>query len=402
MPGGELLVRNLPFRRFFAARACSFLGDGVAMVALVLLVHGDTGSGVAVGALLLAQSLPRLLGPFTGALADRWAARRVMVGCDLGQAAIYVAIALAQPPLGWLLVLVALATALQTLFSPAGGAALPRLVEPDDLLAANARFGAAFNVQIALGPLLGGVLVAAVGTDGALAVNAASFLASAALLVGVPQLSVRVGSVDGGVWSATWEGLAYVRRDPVVRALALALFAGLAFGAMDNVALVFLAREELGAGPAGFGALTAAYGVGMVAGSLWLARTRRPLRPEGLFLAGLATAGAGIVLVGLAPVLVAAVAFQALAGVGNGASNIAHDTVLQRRVPEALRGRALGIVLTAAFAGAGLASVAGGVLLEFVSPRTVFVIAGAGTLAACALAARPLLARSGEDAVVSR
>src|SRR5687767_7351435 len=145
---GELLLRNARFRRFFAARACSFLGDGIAMVALVLLVHGDTGSGVAVAALLLAQSLPRLLGPLTGALADRWPTRRLMVACDLGQAAIYVAIALTEAPLGPLLALVALATALQTLFAPAGGAALPRLVEPEDLLAANARFGAAFNVQI--------------------------------------------------------------------------------------------------------------------------------------------------------------------------------------------------------------------------------------------------------------
>jgi MFS family permease len=390
VPATELLFRNPAFGRFFAARACSYIGDGIAAVALILLVQSRHGTGVAVGALLLAQSLPRLLGPLAGSLADRLPARRLMVGCDLGQAAIYAAIALLAPPLSALLVLVVGSACLQTVFAPAGAAALPRLVAEADLLAANARFGSAFNLQVAVGPLLGGVLVAAFSTDEAILVNAASFLVSALLLAGVPQLAERIDVEDRGVLAATGDGLAYVWGNPVVRTICLALFFGVAFGAMDNVALVFLARETLGVGATGFGALNAAFGVGMIAGSLMLARAGASRDSALLFLGGLAFAGLGLVLTGLAPALVFAIGFQALAGIGNGIDNVAQITLLQQIVPAPMQGRVYGVVSTAAFAGAGIASLFGGVLLDLTSPRLVFVVAGAGLIAVCALAAPTL------------
>jgi MFS family permease len=390
VPATELLFRNPAFGRFFAARACSYIGDGIAAVALILLVQSRHGTGVAVGALLLAQSLPRLLGPLAGSLADRLPARRLMVGCDLGQAVIYAAIALLAPPLSALLVLVVGSACLQTVFAPAGAAALPRLVAEADLLAANARFGSAFNLQVAVGPLLGGVLVAAFSTDEAILVNAASFLVSALLLAGVPQLAERIDVEDRGVLAATGDGLAYVWGNPVVRTICLALFFGVAFGAMDNVALVFLARETLGVGATGFGALNAAFGVGMIAGSLMLARAGASRDSALLFLGGLAFTGLGLVLTGLAPALVFAIGFQALAGIGNGIDNVAQITLLQQIVPAPMQGRVYGVVSTAAFAGAGIASLVGGVLLDLTSPRLVFVVAGAGLIAVCALAAPTL------------
>lgn len=391
MPATELLFRNPAFGRFFVARACSFIGDGIAAVALILLVQGRHGTGVAVGSLLLAQSLPRLLGPLAGSLADRLPARRVMVGCDLGQAAVFTAIALlATPPLAALLVLVVGSACLQTLFSPAGAAALPRLVDEADLLAANARFGSAFNLQVAVGPLLGGVLVAAVGIEEAILVNAASFLVSALLLAGVPQLAERVHTEHRGVLAATREGLAYVWGHAVVRTICLALFFGVAFGAMDNVALVFLARETLGTSATGFGALNAAFGVGMIAGALLLVRGGIGTDSAVLFLGGLALSGLGLVLTGLAPALIFAIGFQALAGIGNGIDNVAESTLLQQVVPAQLLGRVYGVVSTAAFAGVGIASLAGGALLDLTSPRVVFVVAGAGLIAVCGLAAPTL------------
>lgn len=313
-----------------------------------------------------------------------------MVGCDLGQAAIYAAIALLSPALPALLALVVGSTCLQTLFSPAGAAALPRLVEEDDLLAANARFGSAFNLQVAVGPLLGGVLVATVGSKEAILVNAASFLVSALLLAGVPQLAQRIHVEDRGVFAATGDGLAYVWRHPVVRTICLALFFGVALAAMDNVALVFLARETLGTGATGFGALNAAFGVGMIAGSLLLARGDAGRDSAMLFLGGLAFSGIGLVLTGLAPALVFAIGFQALAGIGNGIENVAESTLIQQVVPAHLLGRVYGVVSTAAFAGVGISSLLGGVLLDLTSPRVVLVVAGAGLVAVCALAAPTL------------
>ena len=297
-----------------------------------------------------------------------------------------------RPPFALLLVLVALATALATLFSTANSAALPRLVTPDELMGANARFNTASNIQFALGPVLGGVLVAAIGTSAALAVNAATFVGSALLIAGVRGLADRLGEPDRGVVAATRQGLAYAARQPVVRALAAVVFLSVGFAAMDNVALVFLAREELDAGAGGYGLLSGAWGAGMLIGSALLLRP--PLSrasPARLVVAAIAGSGVPVALLSVAPTLAVAVALQILGGLGNGVVNVAHTTLIQRTVPQAMLGRVYGIVITAVFAGAGLASAGGGLLLDATSARTVFLVAGLGTLAAAAVTARPLV-----------
>ena len=88
-----------------------------------------------------------------------------------------------------------------------------------------------------------------------------------------------------------------------------------------------------------------------------------------------------------------AVAAQAVSGVGNGADNVASDTLIQRSVPRAMLGRVFGLTSTAAFVGGGLAYAAGGPLLDATSARTVFFIGAAGTFAVVLLATR-LLPRS--------
>src|SRR5688572_719813 len=97
----------------------------MALIALLLYVQERRESGVAVSLLLLAATIPRLLGPLAGALADQVEQRRLMVACDLGQAALYAAIAALLPPFPVLLALVLVASTLATLFRPAGQSALP-------------------------------------------------------------------------------------------------------------------------------------------------------------------------------------------------------------------------------------------------------------------------------------
>jgi MFS family permease len=147
------------FRRLWLARTISHVGDGIALVALVLLVQESEGTGTAVGVLLLASSLPRFLGPLAGVVADRVEQRTLMVLCDVGNAAIFATISWSRPSFGVLLALVAASAVLDTLFAPAGRSAVPALVDGDDLLRANAWMGTSLNLQVALGTLLGGTLV---------------------------------------------------------------------------------------------------------------------------------------------------------------------------------------------------------------------------------------------------
>jgi MFS family permease len=374
-------LRSSPaFRRLWLARTISHVGDGVAIVALVLLVQGSEGTGTAVGALLLASSLPRFLGPVAGVVVDRVEQRMLLVLCDLGNAAVFATIVVIRPPFEILLVLVAASAVLDTFFAPAGRSAVPALVHDEDLVRANAWMGTSLNLQVSVGTMVGGALVAAVGVRGALAVDALSFGISAALLVGVPPLRRSTSDPPAGFLAVGKEGLAFAWRTPMVRTFVIVLFLGVAFAAVDNVALVFLVRETLGGDAFAFGLVSATFGIGMIAASVGLSIRGVSFAMTTLLLASWLASGAGTIATGLAPLIAVVAVSQAVSGFGNGLQNVAADTLIQRGVPREMLGRVFGLVSTAAFSGSTLAYAVGGPLLDLTSPRAVFVIAGSGIL----------------------
>src|SRR4051794_301261 len=237
-------------------RVASHLGDGAAAAAVVLFAERSRGTGTAVGAVLLAAGLPKLLGPVAGSFADRVDQRRLMIACDLIQAALFAVVAAWVPPFPVLVAAVAAASLVDTVFIPAGRSALPDFVADPDLPTANAWTGMALNLQVVVGPVLGAALFAAGGLRWALGVDAVSFLASALFLRMLPPLPAR--ATDAGLWRGAWTGVREGLRNRVARAVVVSLFAGVALAAMDNVALVFLAGD-LGLGDVGYGALAAVF-----------------------------------------------------------------------------------------------------------------------------------------------
>jgi MFS family permease len=373
-----MLLRDNPgFRALWAARAVSFVGDGISTTALVLLAAERSGPG-GVGLLLLANALPRCTGPLAGVLADRVETRRLLMSCDLASALVMAAVAVTVPPLPTLLALVAMTALLATIRGPAGRSAVPDLVAERDRAPANALLGLAFTAQLAVGPALGGLLAAGPGgTQTALAVDVGTFVASALLLTRLPRLPRGRGT---GLWRSTGEGLRHVATHRRIRVLVITLFLVVTFAGLDNVALVFLTRDELRAGPLGFGLAASGFGVGMLLASA--ACSRLGCRsPVAVLLVGTAATGAGTLLTGVAPLLAVAVATQLVAGAGNATENIGYDTLVQDLVPRELLGRVFGAVGTAAQLGAALAYACGGPLVTLTGPRAVFVIGGAGTLA---------------------
>ena len=399
--GRFLFVRNPVFGCFWVGRLISYFGSAVTVAALVLYVYDSEGSGVAVGLLLLAEALPRLLGPIAGTLADRAEGRRFMIFCDLGQAILIGSIALFLPPFPVLVALVAGASVLSTLFFPAGRSAVPALVSDEDLTPANALLGSAANLSFALGPATGAFLFAFIGARGALALDALTFLVSAVLLSRLPALlpagEAQVGSRVRAFLRESRDGLLYVVSHRLVRVAILGLFLGVTFLALDGVALVFLARESLDTGDTGYGLLASAHGIGMILGPLLLLRRTARVAPLSIILLGLALEGVATLSTGLAPFLALAIFFRSVGGVGNGIENVAADTLFQKVVPRSMLGRVFGVYYGGVFLAEGLAYAAGGPLLELTSPRVVFVIAGGGTLATMLLVWRLLPRSSGES-----
>jgi len=394
LSGALALLRRRPqFRALWAAVGLSYAGSGAATTALTLYVQQTRGTGTAVAAFLIASQLPRLLGPLAGGIADRTDLRLVMIGCDVGQAVVFAAIA-TLPSFGVLIALTAVATVLQTSYNPARTALVPNLVEEDELITANALLGTATNLYVAVGPLVGGLLFAAVGPTAALLVNAVTFLGSAALTAIVPSTPPPEETEHEPLLAATMTAGRFIWGNPVMRAVAISICLLLCFLSVDNVALVFLVRDTLGGSAFAYGLIEAVFGIGMLAGSFWIlggrgahwAATRLYVFSCGL--SSIASAGsAGAPNLGvLAPA-------QAISGSGNGIEIVASETIIQQQVPRGLIGRVYGFTSSATSLGLGVAMAFGGLLVDATSPRTAFLIAAAGGLAVT-LGVAPTLLRA--------
>jgi MFS family permease len=304
----------------------------------------------------------------------------ILLVAQVGQAILYGTVAVLLPPFPVLIALVAAAATLATLAGPAGPSVVPRLVPEEELLKANSWMGSALALQGTLGSAIGGFLVAVIGTRGALAANAISFALSAAFLIGLPPLRARpVEKERRALLADAWEGLRYAAHQPLARAIIVGLGVGVLFASLDDVALVFLARVELGAGAVGFGMLSAAYGLGFLVATVSLARGRAE-RAALAFMLGLVLMGVGDLVTGLAPLLAIGIIAQGIAGSGNGLEAVASHTLIQREIPVTHRGRVFGIVGMTTLVGAGIARGLGGLIVNATSARTTFIIAGVGVL----------------------
>ena len=136
-------MRSAAFNALLVARSLSWVGDGIANVALVIYVQRVEGSGSAVGLLLLMTMLPSCLAPFTGVVVDRFDRRRVLVAGEAVQAVLALVVVVWLPGLAPLLVLIFLKSVAATVGDIAGRSAIPSVVDDEGLVAANVWFGGA-------------------------------------------------------------------------------------------------------------------------------------------------------------------------------------------------------------------------------------------------------------------
>ena len=381
----DLLRREPRARIFLAAHAQSAIGSGAAYVGLLLLAFDRLPSPWALTLVLLADFLPAmLLGPVFGAAADRWSRRKCAVASDVARAVAFVGIALVDS-FAATVALALLAGAGSGLFVPAVLAGLPSLVRRTSLPAATSLYGALDDFGHTLGPALAAALLLVLSPDVLMLANGATFAVSALVLTRVPfgdrpsSVTHEVGRRSSLIAEAR-SGLSATARMSGARALLLASAAVILFAGMFNVGELLLAEGELGAGDAGFSALVAVFGAGVIGGSLTGGRGGAPAALKRRFLAGLLAVAAGFVAAGLAPTYVVALGAFLLAGIGNGLVLVHERLILQRTVPDRLMGRVFGVrdalgswSFAAAFVGAGA-------ILTLVGTRPLFLIAGAGVL----------------------
>ncbi len=164
--------------------------------------------------------------------------------------------------------------------------------------------------------------------------------------------------------------------------IGLGFFAGVAFSGVDDVALVFLGRDELQGSDSAAAALYAGVGIGLVAGYVVMTKYATRFRMPTLILAGFAISSAGNLVTGLAWAVWAALALQVFRGLGIAALDVGISTYLQRVVPAPMLSRVFGNLYGAIGLAAGISYVFGGLLLEHTDARVTFVAAGIGGLLA--------------------
>lgn len=389
---GFALVRRTPdLRRLLTARLVSESGTWLAYIALAVDVYARTHSGTWIAALLVVQQAGALgVGLLLGPIADRCSRKRLLVVSDLLSAVVFTGLVFAGSPLT-VVALAGVAGAVGALYQPALGAALPNLVDPADLSVAVSLSQTVATAGLAVGPLVGGGLIAAAGPGGAYAFNAASFAASALVLSRIAGARLQAGrtSVRGGHRAQIAEGMRLFAPGGELSWLLWSwALAGVALAAV-NVGEVVLVRNVLHAGAAGFGAFAATAGLGLVTGGLLSPRALARWDARHVYASAVCAGAAAILGAALSSTLAAATACAAVMGLANGVFLAARTVVVQRAVVDALRGRAFAVL----FAIGQAAMIAGmaftGVAIDGAGVRTVWVAAAVIFVSAAAPALRP-------------
>ena len=388
---GPALLRPLrirDFRLLFAGETISVLGDQFHFVALAWLALQLTGSGLALGTVLMTAAIPRAIFVLVGgAFSDRFSPRTLVLVSNLIRGVVVAVIAALvltdRAELWHLYVLAAIFGVVDAFFYPALNTFVPMLV-PERLFApANAVIQGSAQVMGLVGPAVAGAMVALVDTGPAFVIDAASFCVAAVAVTLVrggrraPRSSANGEAPRPSILGSIVDGMRAAWADPAVRGTIVLIFAfNLAFVGPVSVGLAWLAEERFAGGSAAFGILFSAWGGGSLVGALIGGSIERLPRFGSILLTAACLLAAGLALIGLAPTLPVALAIILPMGLLAGFVNVQYFAWIQRRVDEELRGRVMSLVM---FASIGLAPVSlavAGALVDIGAATLMYLVAG--------------------------
>jgi MFS family permease len=343
----RLLRRNRDFRYLFLAQVVSFAGDWFLFVALAGLVYSLTRSPALVAAVYAALTVPFAVFSFVGGpLADRLNRQMLMITADVLRGILCLGFFFIQRPSHvWLVyVLAGSITALGAVFEPASMAAVPNLVDAEDLGVANIMGGAVWGTMLAVGSAIGGLVVAAFGRNAGYLGDAASFLLSAALVLRIrrPFSERRAPRIEHpGLFTASREAIRYARGDKRVLAL-LTVKGGFGLGAGVVALLPLLSFTVFHFGDRGTGILYGFRGTGVLIGPFLVRRALRDDDLTPLFWAisvAFAVYGLSYAVVPWMPSIYLAGTLVMVGHFGGGIQWTLSSYALQVLVPDHIRGR---------------------------------------------------------------
>jgi MFS family permease len=388
--------RHRAFATVWTGSFVSNIGTWMETVAIGVYVTQATGQAAWTGTVAALTYVPTvLLGPFGGALADRFDRRRFLAAVTLFQtllaATLTVLAATDRLSVPAVAAIVLLAGCAFSVAMPAVQAMTPDLVAAEDVLGAMSLGAAQFNLGRVVGPALAGLVITAGGLAWAFGLNVLSFGAVlvALALVRIPPLA-RADGERPRVLRTIADGVDAARGDAGIRT-ALLLLVATTFLVSPFIGLVpAVAIKVFGRGAPGTSALVTAQGIGAVAAALAAAPLAARLGRRRLLVAALLLVGPAAVLYGLAPTFPLAVAAIAVLGFVYLAVLSGTSTVCQLRAPRHLRARIASLFMLGVGGGHALGLVVQGWLGDRVGLPAVTAVTG---LLLCGIVVTTRLAR---------
>jgi MFS family permease len=375
------------FWTFWAGQVISSLGSSVTGFALPLLVYKLTGSALNLALSTALNMIPYLLfGLVIGVWVDRVDRRRLMIAADIGRALMIALIPLLDAAgllaIAWLYVVIFVNATLAICFDAASFAAIPSLVDRDNLVTANGRILASYSMAGIIGPLLAGVLLSVVSLPLLFTGDALSFLVSAVSLAYVRSSfnAATSGEKATSVRSAIREGLQYVLTHPVIRwIILLSVLVNLVVATVYTQFVLF-AKTVLAVTDTQLGIIYAAAGLSVVLASLAAGPLSRRV-PFGLLGLG-ALMLYGLLTVGLALTREFWLGLLCWAGIAGAATiwNITSASLAQALVPNELLGRVSTFAKVLAWGAIPVSALLGGVLIQWTrNVALIYALLGALT-----------------------
>jgi MFS transporter, DHA3 family, macrolide efflux protein len=352
------LLRDRNVRWLFAGQTVSQVGDGVSKVALLWFVYAMTDSALKMSLIGVLQTIPPLVfGPFAGVLLDRIDKRKAMMVIDVARMGLLAsipilhAVGLLSLPLLYLLVFVIAMFSMA--FGPALSATLPLIVKKEQLTGVNALMQSAMTIGQLLGPALSGMLIAAIGAQNALYVNAGGFLLSALSKIPIRLPHVRAHrSSDNVLTQAVKDLKDGIRFVFVKQRLLFLLMIVASIFTLGSTAFVYLlpviGERLLHVGSVALGLLWSALSLGILATTVWLIRKPQKTVCTRIWMIAIAAAVAAGAVPGLLmsdSILWAAGLIVAI-GATSGLITPLVAASLQERTPKDLMARVFGLFNT--------------------------------------------------------
>ena len=371
-------LRNPDYRLWLTGGAISMLGDQFYFVALPWLVLQQTGSPVAMGAILMAGAIPRaLLMLVGGAASDRISARKILMATAIARAVCVTVIAVLvwmRVMRTWELYALAVVFGVADAFAaPAQTAYMPSLVKREQLVAASSAGQSAAQITSIVGPVPAGFVIKTLGVASAFFVDAISFLFIIGALWRLPEIP-RSQTARKAMLRSIGEGIAYVGKDAPLRSLmSLVTIMNFCIAGPVSIGLAYLTRTRFGS-PANYGILISAVAAGSLLGAL-LAGVWK-IRRRGVMIL-LVSAALGVCLgsIGMLGKLWSIAGVLLVMGAAAGMVNIHIGAWIMQRIDVAVRGRVASVLMLGSFGIMPVSLAVAGFLVAW-SLRFLFLLSG--------------------------